>query len=206
MKVSLLSFYRFWQNQSLLRKSGAFLVSVFLLFMGIVFSYIMPCRERLLALEAQTRQQEEKNEQLEKYGLQDQRSRKLLLQEKYVLLQQKLPPGPEVGSFLLEVEQAARDSGVAIVQVRPREVQQEASWLQLPVELAARGSFQNMQLFLTSLGKLNRLAVLQSLVLQEQESFCFYLDLEAQHLPPSSQPVFAPAPQEPASYHRHRRS
>ena len=65
MKVSLLSFYRFWQNQSLLRKSGAFLVSVFLLFMGIVFSYIMPCRERLLALEAQTRQQEEKNEQLE---------------------------------------------------------------------------------------------------------------------------------------------
>lgn len=169
MKVSLLSFYRFWQNQSLLRKSGAFLVSVFLLFMGIVFSYIMPCRERLLALEAQTRQQEEKNEQLEKYGLQDQRSRKLLLQEKYVLLQQKLPPGPEVGSFLLEVEQAARDSGVAIVQVRPREVQQEASWLQLPVELAARGSFQNMQLFLTSLGKLNRLAVLQSLVLQEQQ-------------------------------------
>ena len=169
MTVRLRSFYRRWHNQSSLRKSAAVLAMVFLLFMGILFSYIMPCRERLQALEAQTRQQEEKNEQLEQYGLQEQPSRRLALQEKYVRLQAKLPSGPEVGSFLLELEQAARDSGVSIVQVRPREAKQEAAWLQLPVELTARGSFQNMQLFLTFLGRLNRLAVLQSLVLQEQQ-------------------------------------
>nr|WP_320145379.1 type 4a pilus biogenesis protein PilO [uncultured Anaeromusa sp.] len=139
------------------------------MFIGMLFYYIIPFRERLLVLETQTRQQEEKNEQLEKYGLQDQRSEKLVLQEKDRLLQQKLPSGPEVGSFLLEVEQAAKESGVSIVQIRPRELHQEASWRQIPVELAARGSFQNMQLFLTFLGNLNRLAVLQSMVLQEQQ-------------------------------------
>ena len=169
MTVQLIPFYRLWQNQSSVRKSAVFLVVTVILFVGIIFFYIIPWRERLLALEVQTRQQEEKNEQLEKYGLQEQPSRKLALQEKYVRLQAKLPSGPEVGSFLLELEQAARDSGVSIVQVRPREAKQEAAWLQLPVELTARGSFQNMQLFLTFLGRLNRLAVLQSLVLQEQQ-------------------------------------
>ena len=169
MTVSVVFWYRLWRKQSSLRKSVAILAAVFILFMGIVFSYIMPCREQLLALEEKTKLQEEKNEQLEQYGLQDQSSRKVETQEKYILLQQKLPAGPEVGAFLLELEQAARDSGVSIVQVRPREAQQEASWLQLPVELAARGSFQGMQLFLTFLGRLNRLAVLQSLVLQEQQ-------------------------------------
>ena len=169
MTVQLIPFYRLWQNQSSVRKSAVFLAVTVILFVGIIFFYIIPWRERLLALEVQTRQQEEKNEQLEKYGLQDPSSRKLVLQEKYVLMQQKLPSGPEVGSFLLELEQSARDSGVLIVQIRPKEVQQDTLWRQIPVELAARGSFQNMQLFLTSLGKLNRLAVVQSMVLQEQQ-------------------------------------
>ncbi len=169
MRVQLISFYRFWQIQSSVRKSAVFLAVTINLFVGIFFCYIMPWRERLLVLEAQTSQQEEQNEQLEKYGLQDQSSRKLMLQEKYALLQQKLPSGPGVGSFLLELEQAARDSGVSIVQIRPKEVQQEILWRQIPLELAACGSFQNMQLFLTSMGKLNRLAVVQSMVLQERQ-------------------------------------
>lgn len=136
----------------------------------LLLTWVQPLRLHWLQVAEQVRQEQEMVGRLEEFARaqassaagQQQRERTA------AQAQRQFPGELDVEGFLLELDQAAREAGLQLRQVRPQAPLAQAGQREVQLEVVTQGPFGSVQVFLGKLAMLQRLAVVQQLLLQVQ--------------------------------------
>ena len=91
------------------------------------------------------------------------------LDKRQAALDKMLPNNPDIGEFVLQVEWAARDSGVQVTQMKPSAPVNKEGYREIPVEILAKGNFFQTAAFIKKLEDSQRFVVTQNLSMQSKQ-------------------------------------
>jgi len=127
--------------------------------LGIVWFVILPQREQVQQLKTQYRLERSQVLGLENFALAHPQGEKYLqeLRGKKLVTEKKLPNTLDMGQFMRELEIAAAQSGVQILQIKPGvTVVKDNRYRETPVELQVRGAFAQLMGFMKKLEDADR--------------------------------------------------
>lgn len=111
---------------------------------------IVPQRQQLIELETQQSSAMQKLKQIDDFVLEHPNQEDYLaeLDGRIVQLDTLLPSNPDVGDFLIELQQAAYSSQVEVIHISPKTSLNQNGYYEIPVEVGVRGHFFNIVEFI----------------------------------------------------------
>ena len=163
------------------------------------FSYlgiIAPQRERILVLRAQYQTELQQIKTVEAYVQRhpdpEQHLRELNL--KVERIDAKLPNQPEIGGFLKETEQLAKQSGIAVAWIKPLATRNKDGYREILIEFKVSGTYVNLLEFMKKLEDARRFNSVVNVNIQAKEE---KLDTKIQLAIYSNGIYLEPVPQRP---------
>ena len=163
------------------------------------FSYlgiIAPQRERILVLRAQYQTELQQIKTVEAYVQRhpdpEQHLRELNL--KVERIDAKLPNQPEIGGFLKETEQLAKQSGIAVAGIKPLATRNKDGYREILIEFKVSGTYVNLLEFMKKLEDARRFNSVVNVNIQAKEE---KLDTKIQLAIYSNGIYLEPVPQRP---------
>jgi type IV pilus assembly protein PilO len=163
------------------------------------FSYlgiIAPQRERILVLRAQYQTELQQIKTVEAYVQKhpdpEQHLRELNL--KVERIDAKLPNQPEIGAFLKETEQLAKQSGIAVAGIKPLATRNKDGYREILIEFKVSGTYVNLLEFMKKLEDARRFNSVVNVNIQAKEE---KLDTKIQLAIYSNGIYLEPVPQRP---------
>lgn len=163
------------------------------------FSYlgiIAPQRERILVLRAQYQTELQQIKTVEAYVQKhpdpEQHLRELNL--KVERIDAKLPNQPEIGGFLKETEQLAKQSGIAVAGIKPLATRNKDGYREILIEFKVSGTYVNLLEFMKKLEDARRFNSVVNVNIQAKEE---KLDTKIQLAIYSNGIYLEPVPQRP---------
>lgn len=140
----------------------------------LIISYLFyllilaPERERLVQVEAQQQTERQRIKVVDDFVRQhpDPDAYLLALDGQITRTNQLLPNNPEIGTFLLQIQQAARDSQVELNRVAPGAFVNKSGYYEIPVEVNVKGSFFQIVDFIKRSESLERLSGASTVTMQ----------------------------------------
>lgn len=132
----------------------------------------LPQTARSNELRAQLLAQQQQVKTVETFALAHPEADKYLseLDKRQAMLDKMLPAAPDIGDFVLQVERAAKETGVQVSQMKPSVPVNKEGYREIPVEILVKGNFFQTAAFLKKLEDGQRFSLVQTLSLQSRQS------------------------------------
>lgn len=113
-------------------------------------SLIVPQRQQLIELEVQQNSEVQKLKQIDDFVQEHPNQEDYLaeLDGRIVQLNALLPSNPDVGDFVIELQQAAYSSQVEVFHISPKTYLNKNGYYEIPIEVGVRGHFFNIVEFI----------------------------------------------------------
>lgn len=123
-------------------------------------------------LRAQLQSQQQQVRTVEAFALAHPEADKYLseLERRQTMLNKMLPGSPDIGEFVLQVEQAAKETGVLVSQLKPSVPVNKEGYREIPVEILLKGNFFQTAAFLKKLEDGQRFSLVKTLSMQARQS------------------------------------
>jgi len=133
--------------------------------------FIVPQRQQLIELETQQSSDMQKLKQIDEFVLEHPNQEDYLaeLDERIVQMNALLPSNPDVGDFLIELQQAAYSSHVEVFHVSPKTYLNKNGYYEIPIEVGVRGYFFNIVEFIKRLESLARFMSMTTVNIQVKQ-------------------------------------
>lgn len=166
-----------------MKRLAAVLSALLLLFAALAYAVYLPQQSRIAALEAEILAQRQERARLEAFAERqpDLAAYEEQARRRAARAETLLPEAEEAGGALLRAAQeAAAQSGVSLLRVKPEPVQREAPCARLPVLLECSGTYEETLAFLRALGARAPLLSLRQMELVAENGVLrtkFYLEV-----------------------------
>jgi type IV pilus assembly protein PilO len=132
---------------------------------------IAPQRERIAELETQRASDLVKLQLVDDFSRQHPQLDAYLadLDQKILQTDGLLPSDPAVSAFVIQIQQAARDTSVEIFHIVPGVYLNKAGYYEIPVEVGVRGSFFKVVEFIQRCESLSRFTSIAMVAIQEKQ-------------------------------------
>lgn len=122
-------------------------------------------------LRAQLENQRQQVKIVEGFGLAYPEADKYLseLDKRLTILDQMLPNNPDVSEFMLQMERAARETGIRISQLKPAAPLNKEGYREIPLEILIKGTFFQTAAFVKKMEDGRRFSLVQSLSMQSRQ-------------------------------------
>ncbi len=88
-------------------------------------------------------------------------------------INRQIPEQADLGEFIKQLDNITKKRGIDLISVRPQAITKEKLYQKLPVQLSCKGSFDSLFRFLQDVEHMDRLAVMEKLVIgKAAPGFC----------------------------------
>lgn len=152
-------------------KAVLVLIVILLAVWAVTSSVFLPQREELAALGEQHRMEQHQVQIIKAYAINhpDIDTHLAELDNRWALISKALPDNPGISEFLIELEAAANQSGVALVQVKPTQPVNKEGYQETQLEVLIRGSFFQVLNFVKQMEEGSRFSVITNITVHSQQ-------------------------------------
>lgn len=152
-------------------KAVLVLIVILLAAWAVTSSVFLPQREELAALDEQHMLERQQIQIIRAYALDhpDVDSHLADLDKRWALVSKALPDNAGISDYLIELETAANQSGVALVQVQPKQPVEKAGYQETQLEVLIRGSFFQVLNFVKKMEEGPRFSVITNITVHSQQ-------------------------------------
>ncbi|MBP2635087.1 MAG: Pilus assembly protein, PilO [Firmicutes bacterium] len=147
---------------------AVFMMSLILLF---YLQVLLPQGLRITELKAARTELEQKNAIVQDFSQKQPDTNKYLgeIDKKVAWVDGMLPNSADIGSFLTQLEQVAKGSGVQLSEIKPSQSISKAGYQAISVEVNIRGTFAQILSFLQRLDNIKRFNIVNSIGVKSQQ-------------------------------------
>lgn len=147
--------------------------AVFMLSLILVFylQVLLPQGLRITELKSARMELEQKNAIVQDFSQRQPDTNKYLLEidKKAIWVDGMLPNSVDLGSFLTQLEQVAKASGVQLSEIKPSQSISKPNYQTISVEVNIRGTFAQILSFLQRLDNIKRFTIVNSIGVKSQQ-------------------------------------
>ena len=85
------------------------------------------------------------------------------------ILNEKIPPAGEIGTFLKHVDTLMRQRNVNMISLKPQTAIKEKDYLKIPIQLVFAGSFEDVYRLMDELEHMNRIVIMDNMAISRED-------------------------------------